>query len=125
MQATKDKIFNIVLSAFILISIFACGKKGVVSEGLIDGTKVPTITSTDLEITQYQDDGVDYFFKTPLMERYELIDSPYTEFTKGVYLETFNDTTGGVETTIVGNYAKYDETDKIWEARGDVVVTSS
>lgn len=63
-------------------------------------------------------------FETPLMESYELAREPYTEFRRGVFLETFKDSTETIEMTLVADYAINYKDRAIWEARGNVVVVS-
>ncbi len=65
-----------------------------------------------------------YRFSTPLMERYELAREPYMEFRKGVEIETYDDSTGAVKSTLVSDYAIYFEKRDLWEAKGNVVATN-
>lgn len=124
MQINNDKIVALVITTLFFASSLSCNKKGVSSEGKIDGANTPTITSTNLTITNHKIEGTDYRVKTPLMERFELVDSPYILFKKGVYMESYDDSTGNVESTIESDYARYDEKTKIWEARGNVKASS-
>ncbi|MFI3321855.1 MAG: LPS export ABC transporter periplasmic protein LptC [Rikenellaceae bacterium] len=107
----------------VLFSIFACKRDGVATTD-VDATKIPTVTTRNLDIKDYKDSVIQYRFKAPLMERYALVDSPYMEFKEGVHIETYNDSTRMKETELEAEYAYYDEKAKIWEARGNVVASN-
>jgi hypothetical protein len=65
-----------------------------------------------------------YLFKTPLLEGYTLGRDPYREFRKGISITTYqDDSLTTVNAVLVANYAIYYENRKLWEAKGDVVVT--
>lgn len=66
-----------------------------------------------------------YRFYAPLMERYEFASEPYMEFRRGVNIETFEDSTQIVESTLVADYAIFLENQKLWEAKGNVVAVNS
>ena len=72
-----------------------------------------------------QNGNLSYRFETPLLERYELAREPYMEFRKGVKVETYNDTTHLVESTLTANYAIFLENQQLWEAKGNVVATNA
>ncbi len=80
-----------------------------------------TQRSENLTIVNSVDGKLSYRFETPLLERYELADEPYIEFTKGVKIESYNDSTHVKESELVADYAKYIEPLQLWEARGNVV----
>lgn len=66
-----------------------------------------------------------YRFYAPLMERYEFANEPYMEFRKGVKIETYQDSTQNVESTLVADYAIFLEEQKLWEAKGNVVAVNA
>ncbi|MDR2936720.1 MAG: LPS export ABC transporter periplasmic protein LptC [Rikenellaceae bacterium] len=80
-----------------------------------------TQRSENLTIINSVDGKLSYRFETPLLERYELADEPYIEFTKGVKIESYNDSTHIKESELVADHAKYIEPIQLWEARGNVV----
>lgn len=45
---------------------------------------------------------------------------PYTEFRKGIHIETYNDSTHQVESSLTANYAILLEKQQLWEAKGNV-----
>lgn len=63
--------------------------------------------------------------KAPLIEHYGLAKEPYVEFQKGVSFTSYEDSTQEVASTLVADYAINYEKQKLWEARGNVVITNS
>ena len=80
-----------------------------------------TQKSDSLTVISSEEGKTDYVFFAPLFERYSLSKEPYTEFRKGVKVESFNDSTGIVESTLVADYAIFLEKQELWEAKGNVV----
>lgn len=67
-----------------------------------------------------------YYFTTPLVEGYALAREPYREFRKGVKITTYkDDTTATVDGSLVADYAIYYEKQRLWEAKGNVVVENT
>ena len=52
-----------------------------------------TQQSEDLTVILSRNGNLTYRFTTPLLERYEYALEPYTEFRKGIHIETYNDST--------------------------------
>jgi LPS export ABC transporter protein LptC len=83
-----------------------------------------TEESENLTIIMSENGRKSYHFKTPLLEGYMLGRDPYREFRKGVSITTYqDDSLTTVNAVLVANYAIYYENRKLWEAKGDVVVT--
>lgn len=64
-------------------------------------------------------------FKAPLIEQYELLDSPYVEARKGIYLEYFDKKNPKVPGKIWADYAHYDELKAFYTAKGNVKIITS
>lgn len=64
-------------------------------------------------------------FKAPLVEKYELIDSPYVEAKKGIYLEFFDKKNPKVPGKIWANYAKNDIKKDFYFAKGRVKIITT
>ena len=104
------------------ILLFSCQSTRVESEESLDAVK--TEESEDLTIIMSENGRKSYLFKTPLLEGYTLGRDPYREFRKGISITTFqDDSLTTVNVVLVANYAIYYENRKLWEAKGDVVVT--
>ncbi len=64
-------------------------------------------------------------FKAPLIEKYELIDSPYVEGKKGIYLEFFDKKNPKVPGKIWANYAKNNIKKDFYFAKGRVKIITT
>jgi LPS export ABC transporter protein LptC len=104
------------------ILLFSCASEVKEDEGPLDAVK--TEESENLTIIMSENGRKSYIFKAKLLEGYTLGRDPYREFRKGVSITTYQDDSLSTENaTLVANYAIYYENRKLWEAKGDVVVT--
>lgn len=104
------------------ILLFSCKGKTAENEESLDAIK--TEESENLTIIMSENGRKSYLFTTPLLEGYTLGRDPYREFCKGITITTYKDDSLTTENTrLVANYAIYYEKRKLWEAKGDVVVT--
>ena len=104
------------------ILLFSCKSKQATTEELLDAVK--TEESENLTIIMSENGRKSYLFKTPLLEGYTLGRDPYREFRKGISITTYqDDSLTTVNAVLVANYAIYYENRKLWEAKGDVVIT--
>ena len=104
------------------ILLFSCSgqkaTKGVNLETMI------TQQSDTLTMVFTKNGRKEYRFWTPLMERYEFARDPYMEFRRGINIITF-DSLGNDNSKLRADYAIFYEKRELWEARGNVVGTSS
>lgn len=63
--------------------------------------------------------------KAPIIEKYELIDSPYTVARKGVDIQFFDKKKPKIPGTIKAKYAKFYDYKQFYEARGNVRITTN
>ncbi len=104
------------------ILLFSCRSKQTAEQESLDAIK--TEESENLSVVVSENGVKSYRFTTPLLEGYTLGRDPYREFRKGVSITTYqNDSMTTVNATLVANYAIYYENRKLWEAKGNVVVT--
>jgi LPS export ABC transporter protein LptC len=82
---------------------------------------LPSVSSKNMT-TAYTDSGkLQLVMSSPLIERYDNKDNPYSEFRSGIRVIFFNgkpDTAASVS----AKYAKYTNNDNTWELRDSVVV---
>ena len=64
-------------------------------------------------------------FTAPLLEKYELIDSPYVEAKKGIYLEFFDLKKSEIPGKVWAKYAKLDEKKDFYFAKGRVKIITN
>ena len=104
------------------ILLFSCkSKESTVTESL---DAIKTEESENLTIIMSENGRKSYLFKTPLLEGYMLGRDPYREFRKGITITTYkDDSLTTINSVLEANYAIYYENRKLWEAKGDVVVT--
>ena len=82
--------------------------------------------SENLSIVMSENGRKSYHFETPLMEGYGQARDPYREFRKGIKITLFeNDSTAAESAVLTSNYAINYGNRRLWEAKGDVVVTKS
>lgn len=87
---------------------------------------IKTEESENLTIVESENGRKSYRFTTPLLEGYTLGRDPYREFRKGIDITTFqDDSLTTVNATLKANYAIYYENRKLWEVKGNVVVTKA
>ncbi len=104
------------------ILLFSCASEVKQEEGPLDAIK--TEESENLTIIMSENGRKSYVFTTKLLEGYTLGQDPYREFRKGISITTYQDDSLSTENAVlVANYAIYYENRKLWEAKGDVVVT--
>ncbi|ASK30096.1 LPS export ABC transporter periplasmic protein LptC [Chryseobacterium sp. T16E-39] len=61
----------------------------------------------------------------PIIEKYELIDSPYVVAKRGINIEFFDKKKPKIPGKIIAKYARIFEYKKFYEAKGDVRITSN
>ena len=110
----------LVMGSAILLS--SCGGNSSTEQESLD--RIKTEESHDLTIVMSENGRRSYLFETPLLEGYMLGRDPYREFCKGISITTFqDDSLSTVNAVLVANYAIYYDKRRLWEAKGDVVVT--
>lgn len=103
------------------ILLFSCSSNPQVTQ--YDYETLMTESSENRTITMMENGMRSYSFVTPLMEGYSLASNPYQEFRRGINMTTYTqDSTNLVDATISANYAIYYENQKLWEAKGNVVI---
>lgn len=101
--------------------LFSCAKKP--ADTLYDLETLMTESSEHRTVIMSENGRVSYEFSTPLVEGYGMAANPYREFRRGVAIKTFtSDTLPLVDATLRANYAIYYENQKLWEAKGNVVI---
>lgn len=101
--------------------LFSCAGKP--ADTLYDPETLMTESSEHRTVIMSENGRVSYEFSTPLVEGYGMATTPYREFRRGVNIKTFtSDTLPLVDATLRANYAIYYENQKLWEAKGNVVI---
>ena len=101
--------------------LFSCGGKSASVE--YDVESLMTELSHNRTITMTENGQRSYTFSAPLIEGYSLAKNPYQEFPEGVKMTTYTADSLSLESaTITANYAIYYDKQKLWEAKGRVVI---
>lgn len=101
--------------------LFSCSNNDKVA--LPDYETLMTEASQNRTITMMENGQRSYSFFTPMMEGYSMASNPYQEFRRGIVLTTYtSDSLSLQDATITSNYAIYYERQKLWEAKGNVVI---
>lgn len=100
--------------------LFSCDTKPATT--VYDYETLLTESSENRTITMMENGKRSYTFVSPLMEGYSLASNPYQEFRRGINMTTYTDSLSLVDATITANYAIYYERQKLWEAKGNVVI---
>ena len=101
--------------------LFSCGKD--TKRTVVDYETLMTESSENRTITMMENGMRSYVFSAPLVEGYSLAKNPYQEFRRGIRLTTFtSDSLSLEDATLTANYAIYYENQRLWEAKGNVVI---
>lgn len=110
-------IFLIVIISGIVLS---CENKNS-SIPKFDILSLPSLTAKAFE-TEFNDSGrLQITMSAPLLQKYDSKDNPFTEFTSGIHVVFYN---GKItpEGNVTAKYAKYTNTNNLWELKDSVVV---
>ncbi len=117
------RIFRLVIILVIVSGIaLSCTKKSnfIPKSDLLS---LPTVTVKNGETVMTDSGKVQLIMSSPLMEKYDNKDSPYTEFRFGIrvyFCRDEKDTIG----MVTAKYAKYTATNDLWELKDSVVVVN-
>ena len=100
--------------------LFSCSTKS--ASPTYDYETLMTESSENRTIIMMDNGKRSYMFTSPLMEGYSLATNPYQEFRRGIHMTTYTDSLALIDATITANYAIYYERQKLWEAKGNVVI---
>ncbi len=107
------------------ILLFSCESEHAVTEDA-GAENLMTEYSENLSIVMSENGRKSYHFETPLLEGYGQARDPYREFRKGIRITMFEkDSTAAESAVLTANYAINYGNRRLWEAKGDVVVTKS
>lgn len=112
--------FLIALISSICIISSSCTKKKEVTIKT-DILKYPSATGRDFYTVLNDSGKVQLILSGPILEQYENIDYPYTEFRQGLHVIFYNGKPT-VQGSVTCKYAKYNKTTNIWELKDSVVV---
>lgn len=121
----RNTIYRYALLALLVVGsatlLFSCGETTTTVE--YDLETLMTERSENRTIEMTENGKRSYSFTAPIIEGYSLAKNPYQEFREGIKMTTYtSDTLSLVDATITANYAIYYDKQKLWEAKGNVVI---
>jgi LPS export ABC transporter protein LptC len=112
-------IFQLITIVFIAIVASSCENKiSIIPKS--DLLTLPSLTGKNIESVLTDSGKIQLILTSPLMERYAT-DFPYTEFKNGIKV-VFWDGKKAPVGSVTSKYAKYTQTNNIWELKDSVVV---
>ncbi|MEC5395293.1 LPS export ABC transporter periplasmic protein LptC [Bergeyella sp. RCAD1439] len=121
----KYKSFIAVLSGWAIFFVLnSCEEKLTEAENK-KKTDFASRIIYNANIIQRDSGRVNLRFKAPLIEKYELVDSPYVEAKKGIYLEYFDKKKPNVPGKIWADYARLNELRDFYTAKGNVKIRTN
>jgi LPS export ABC transporter protein LptC len=123
MQAAKSKLILLLIAIGGFVS---CENDIEVVQSFADPAKVPDATFENFETLYYDSVKLTAKVQSRLLLRYsqERVKEPYMEFPKGIFVQLY-DSLKNVKAEVRSKYAIFNEKQKIWEARKDVIVIST
>ena len=113
-------LFKTILFAIVLMLIASCGNDLGKVNAITVKSEGPAMTARNIEVLFSDSAKMQARLTSVLLNKYAG-QKPYMEFPKGFRVVMY-DSIGRIETTITGNYGKQDETSRVMEARGNVIV---
>jgi LPS export ABC transporter protein LptC len=117
----KLRVHNLLIALTILSLLIASCEKRLDNIPKSEILNLPSSATSNLETILTDSGLVQLIMTTPLVEQYENIEKPYSEFTKGIKVFFF-DGTKDTMAMVTSRYAKYVTADKLWELKDSVVV---
>lgn len=115
----QNRLKQIAVFFVIAIGLVSCDKKNTIIPS-IDLLTLPSQTVRNGETT-YTDSGkIQLVLSAPLMERYQKIEEPYSEFKYGIKV-LFYDGNPEPVASVSSKYAKYTDSKNLWELQDSVV----
>jgi LPS export ABC transporter protein LptC len=116
------KIAALLAGAAILFS--GCEKEIERIEAFKSTENLPILMATDFETTYTDSFKVQFYMKSPLIQKFETEGQPFMEFPKGILIIKY-DPSGTIVSHITADYAKQFEKEQKWEAKNNVVAINT
>ncbi len=118
------KINTVSICFVIAIFLTACVNDVDEVNEFVSTIKLPVQTADSIEIVQTDSSNIQVKVFAPLLERYIDKEEPYSIFPEGIEVIGY-DIYPDTSYSIIAEYAINYETEKLWEARNDVVVITA
>ncbi len=123
MNQLTIKLNNLLMSTLIgiILTVSISCKKKIDAIPTSDYLAYPSASSRDFESIVADSGKITLILTTPLVEKYDNSEEPYTEFSEGINVD-FYDGKEYVTGSVTAKYARYTEKTKLWELKDSVVV---
>ena len=118
----KDS-FKTTIALFVsAIVVLSCEDKTPKASAIDDDKNTPTTTIRNLAVDYTENGVVRIKIDAPLVEQYMMADEPYSVFSEGFHLRSYN-ADSVLQSEIVADYAlNKEKPEELWQAIGNVVV---
>jgi LPS export ABC transporter protein LptC len=89
-----------------------------------DFLKMPSITVENNRTIQSDSGRIKLILSFPLMEQYDNVEKPYYEFREGIRVDFYDGDTLA-QGSVTSKYARYEQSNELWELKDSVVVVNS
>jgi len=113
-------LFLILFKINIIVLISSCDRKIDVIP-VSDVQTLPSVTVKDLNSILTDSGKIELTMSAPLMEQYDNKEEPFYEFRSGIRV-IFFDGKKDPTASVTAKYAKYTDTESLWELRDSVIV---
>lgn len=115
------KQFTIIslISFWAWVGMLSCEKSLETSNQMESADSLPPVVVSDTEILYSDSLTIQMKLEAPKIIEYSQLDTPYTEFTKGIRVEFYRDSMH-VESSLEADYAIYYQDKDLWEYKGNV-----
>ena len=126
----NSKIRIIIQVISLLIGFAACENDIEVVKAFSEKVRVPDLTTEKVETLYFDSAKLNAKLEAPVVMRFPMVKDkdknkdPYLEFPEGIHVQ-FYDSLKNVKAEVISKYAIFNEVQKLWEARKDVIVIST
>jgi len=122
MRHTANIIKLLMLSGVFCVS--ACENDIEKINTITNTSNLPEISGKNIDIIYSDSAKVKMRLDAAVIKQFRKAERPYIEFPEGIHVVFFNDSLE-ITAEIVADYAKYFQTEKLWEARGNVIANNA
>jgi LPS export ABC transporter protein LptC len=114
------RTLSIISVSVAILFLHSCGNDIETVKSITQIQSGPSMSAKNIEVIFSENGRLQAKLNSPLLHRYEG-DKPYLEFPQGFRIEMY-DSLRRPATTITGKYGKQDQSTRVMEAKGNVVV---
>ena len=116
--------YKILLFITAVAFLSSCSNDMAVINKIIDPEEEPDLLATNIKVLYTDSARLQMRLSAPIVKQFDAVKEPREEFPEGVHV-LFYEKTGELKAELTANWAKNDQTTKIWEARSNVVLINS